>query len=82
MWTYERKLQYPVNITRPNAQMAKVMSQFVQIVKGDKLFWHLPAAGGAAISLSTPQKGCFAIGEVGIAAGKELRMDTCDGIRW
>ncbi|MFR0848479.1 MAG: manganese catalase family protein [Eubacterium sp.] len=29
MWTYERKLQYPVNITRPNAQMAKViMSQF------------------------------------------------------
>ena len=54
----------------------------VQIVKGDKLFWHCLQQGGAAsVSLSAPQKGCFAIGEVGIAAGKELRMDTCDGIR-
>ena len=29
MWTYERALQYPVNITRPNAKLAKVLiSQF------------------------------------------------------
>ena len=29
MWTYERRLEYPVNISRPNAKMAKViMSQF------------------------------------------------------
>ena len=29
MWTYERKLQYPVNITRPNPAMAKfIMSQY------------------------------------------------------
>ena len=29
MWTYERRLEYPVKITRPNAKMAKViMSQF------------------------------------------------------
>lgn len=29
MWNYERRLQYPVNITRPNAEMAKVIiSQF------------------------------------------------------
>lgn len=29
MWTYEKRLQYPVNITKTNAQMAKVIiSQF------------------------------------------------------
>lgn len=29
MWTYEKCLQYPVNITKTNAQMAKVIiSQF------------------------------------------------------
>lgn len=29
MWNYERRLQYPVNISRPNAEMAKVIiSQF------------------------------------------------------
>ena len=29
MWTYERKLQYPVKITRPNPEMAKfIMSQY------------------------------------------------------
>ena len=29
MWNYERRLQYSVNITRPNAEMAKVIiSQF------------------------------------------------------
>lgn len=29
MWKYEKRLQYPVNITRPNAEMAKVIiSQF------------------------------------------------------
>lgn len=29
MWSYERRLQYPVNITRPNAEIAKVViSQF------------------------------------------------------
>ena len=29
MWTYERTLQYPVNITKPNAKLAKVIiSQF------------------------------------------------------
>lgn len=29
MWTYERTLEYPVNITRPNAKLAKVIiSQF------------------------------------------------------
>ena len=29
MWTYEKKLQYPVNIKNPNAKLAKViMSQF------------------------------------------------------
>ena len=29
MWTYERKLQYPVKITRPNPAMAKfIMSQY------------------------------------------------------
>lgn len=25
MWTYERRLQYPVNITKTNAKMAKVI---------------------------------------------------------
>lgn len=25
MWTYEKRLQYPVNITKPNAKMAKVI---------------------------------------------------------
>lgn len=25
MWTYERRLQYPVNITKTNAEMAKVI---------------------------------------------------------
>lgn len=29
MWNYERRLQYPVNITRPNAKMAQIiMSQY------------------------------------------------------
>lgn len=29
MWTYDRHLQYPVNITKTNAKLAKViMSQF------------------------------------------------------
>ncbi|MBO5488722.1 MAG: manganese catalase family protein [Eubacterium sp.] len=29
MWTYEKRLQYPINITKPNAKIAKViMSQF------------------------------------------------------
>lgn len=29
MWTYERKLEYPVNISRPNAKLASVIiSQF------------------------------------------------------
>ena len=29
MWAYERKLQYPINITRPNPAMAKfIMSQY------------------------------------------------------
>ena len=29
MWTYERKLQYPVKIQTPNAQLAKaIISQF------------------------------------------------------
>ena len=29
MWVYERKLQYPINITRPNPAMAKfIMSQY------------------------------------------------------
>lgn len=25
MWQYEKKLQYPVNIKRPNAKLAKVI---------------------------------------------------------
>lgn len=25
MWNYEKRLQYPVNITKPNAKMAKVI---------------------------------------------------------
>ena len=25
MWNYERRLEYPVNITRPNAQIAKII---------------------------------------------------------
>ena len=25
MWTYERKLQYPINIKKPDARMAKVI---------------------------------------------------------
>lgn len=29
MWNYEKRLQYPVNITKPNAKLAKVIiSQF------------------------------------------------------
>lgn len=29
MWNYERRLQYPVNITRPNAKIAQIiMSQY------------------------------------------------------
>ena len=29
MWTYERKLQYPINITRPNPKMASfIISQY------------------------------------------------------
>lgn len=29
MWNYEKRLQYPVNISRPNAELAKVIiSQF------------------------------------------------------
>lgn len=29
MWTYEKHLQYPVNITKTNAQLAKViLTQF------------------------------------------------------
>lgn len=29
MWNYEKRLQYPVNITQPNAQIAQViMSQY------------------------------------------------------
>ena len=29
MWNYEKRLQYPVKITRPNAEIAKVVtSQF------------------------------------------------------
>ncbi|MCI9419827.1 MAG: hypothetical protein HFG32_07450 [Eubacterium sp.] len=29
MWNYEKRLQYPVNISRPNAEIAKVViSQF------------------------------------------------------
>lgn len=29
MWTYERRLEYPVNITKPNAKLAKViLTQF------------------------------------------------------
>ncbi len=25
MWTYERRLQYPINITRPNAKIAQII---------------------------------------------------------
>lgn len=25
MWTYERRLQYPINITKPNAKIAKII---------------------------------------------------------
>lgn len=25
MWNYERRLQYPVNITRPNAKIAQII---------------------------------------------------------
>ncbi len=29
MWNYEKRLEYPVNITTPNAQIAKyIMSQY------------------------------------------------------
>lgn len=29
MWNYEKRLQYPINITRPNAKIAQViMSQY------------------------------------------------------
>lgn len=29
MWNYEKRLQYPVNITTPNAQVAQfIMSQY------------------------------------------------------
>lgn len=29
MWNYEKRLQYPINITQPNAQIAQViMSQY------------------------------------------------------
>lgn len=29
MWNYEKRLQYPVNITQPNAEIAKIiMSQY------------------------------------------------------
>jgi spore coat protein JC len=29
MWNYEKRLQYPVNITTPNAKMAQIiMSQY------------------------------------------------------
>ena len=29
MWNYERRLQYPVNITRPNAKIAQIiLSQY------------------------------------------------------
>lgn len=29
MWNYEKRLQYPVNITRPNAKIAKIiMTQY------------------------------------------------------
>lgn len=29
MWNYEKRLQYPVNITRPNAKIAQIiMSQY------------------------------------------------------
>ena len=29
MWNYEKRLQYPINITQPNAKIAKyIMSQY------------------------------------------------------
>ena len=29
MWTYEKRLQFPVNITQPNAKMAQfIISQY------------------------------------------------------
>ena len=29
MWNYEKRLQYPVNITQPNAKLAQfIMSQY------------------------------------------------------
>ena len=32
MWNYEKRLQYPINITQPNAKIAQyIMSQFVTV---------------------------------------------------
>ena len=34
MWKYEKRLQYPVNITRPNAEMAKVADRVFYMKDG------------------------------------------------
>ena len=33
MWNYERRLQYPVNITRPNAKIAQIiLTQYLSLI--------------------------------------------------
>lgn len=73
MWNYERRLQYPVNITRPNAEMAKVIISQFGGPDGE--------VGAAMRYLSqrysnTNRKVAGVLTDIGVSVGK-LRMGEC-----
>ena len=54
MWSYEKKLQFPVKITRPDARMAKIM---IEQYGGANCFrvYKKPPSGGFSFTI-LPQR--------------------------
>lgn len=40
MWNYEKRLQYPVNITRPNAKLAQIIISQYGGLNCNNLQWN------------------------------------------
>lgn len=75
MWTYEKHLQYPVNITKTNAQLAKVIISQFGGPDGEL------AASQRYLSQrysNSNRKVAGVLTDIGVSVGK-LRMGDCPG---
>lgn len=73
MWTYERRLEYPVNITKTNAEMAKVIITQFGGPDGEL------SASQRYLSQrysNTNRKVAGVLTDIGVSVGK-LRMEEC-----